>query len=397
MTSPIPARHLLPIGIGVVRAALVVRVLDEWWSYLPAGTIDDQVGDLGLTYAQSGWLLALLTLGGLIGLPIAALADRGFRRSLAMAGAIIIAAGLATFAIGPGFAWLAVAATLLGAASDILIRPLESSLAETAGDRLDRMLGRQHLITWLGDFIAPALLAVAAATAVGWRGVFAGTAAVFVAFALVLAFVRFPPVTVPVGADHPDFVAVRSLVRMPELWLLTAAEFILLPLDEAFLGFAVARVAAEGDASVAQLLAGATVVGGIAGSLTVTRTGLNRRRVGFGCALLVSGAFLTAAPLQIGGQLCGLVLVGYGTAIVWAKAHHRTLTLVPGRSAMVPSLVGMLSTPALLVPVAMGAVADTASITAALVSAAALSFPLAIVVLNLKGASVSAEEVADLD
>jgi MFS family permease len=371
--------------------------LDEWWSYLPAGTIDDQVGDLGLSYVESGWLLALLTLGGLIGTPIAALADRGLRRSLAVPGAVTIAVGLATFALGPSFPWLAVAATLLGAASDTLIRPLESSLAELADDRLDRMLGRQHLITWLGDLIAPALLAVAAATVVGWRGVFAGTAAAFVVFALVLALVPFPVASAPVGADDPDFVPVRSLVRLPELWLLIGAEFILLPLDETFLGFAVARVAATGDPSIAQLLAGATVVGGIAGALTVTRAGLNPRRVALGCAFLVAGAFLTSAPLPIGGQLCGLTLVGLGTAIVWAKLHHRTLTLVPGRSATVPSLVGILSTPALLIPVAMGGIADAVSLTAALASAAALSLPLAAVVMRLKRATVTAKEVSALD
>jgi hypothetical protein len=64
--------------------------------------------------------------------------------------------------------------------------------------------------------------------------------------------------------------------------------------------------------------------------------------------------------------------------------HHRTLTLIPQRSATVPTIVGVLSTPALLVPVLMGAVADAVSITAALLGAAALSLVLAVAVAVLR-------------
>lgn len=395
--SPGP-RALVTSGIGVVRCALVVRLLDEWWSYLPAGSIDDQVRDLGLSYGQSGWLLALLTLGGLIGSPFAALADRGHRRLLATTGAVLIAVGLSAFALSAPFPVLAVAATVLGGASDLVIRPLESSLAEAADGELDRLLGRQHLLTWAGDFVAPALLGVGAATAIGWRGVFALTAVVFVAFAARLATVVFPhPVDDTDGAGTSLLDSARSLLRHRELWLLTAAEFALLPLDEAFLGFAVARAAAEGEGAAAQLLAGGVVAGGLVGAAVVSRRGLDRRLVASGCGLLVVGAAVTAAPWPTAATIAGLVCVGLGTAIVWAKVHHRTLTLAPSRSATVPTMVGLLSTPALLVPVAMGVTADRLSITTALVGAALLAVPLAAVVLALGGGRVEPAELDTLD
>lgn len=395
--SPGP-RALVTSGIGVVRCALVVRLLDEWWSYLPAGSIDDQVRDLGLSYGQSGWLLALLTLGGLIGSPFAALADRGHRRLLATTGAVLIAVGLSAFALSAPFPVLAVAATVLGGASDLVIRPLESSLAEAADGELDRLLGRQHLLTWAGDFVAPALLGVGAATAIGWRGVFALTAVVFVAFAARLATVVFPhPVDDTDGAGASLLDSARSLLRHRELWLLTAAEFALLPLDEAFLGFAVARAAAEGEGAAAQLLAGGVVAGGLVGAAVVSRRGLDRRLVASGCGLLVVGAAVTAVPWPTAATIAGLVCVGLGTAIVWAKVHHRTLTLAPSRSATVPTMVGLLSTPALLVPVAMGVTADRLSITTALVGAALLAIPLAAVVLALGGGRVEPAELDTLD
>ena len=395
--SPGP-RALVTSAIGVVRCALVVRLLDEWWSYLPAGSIDDQVRDLGLSYGQSGWLLALLTLGGLIGSPFAALADRGHRRPLATTGAVLIAVGLSAFALSAPFPVLAIAATVLGGASDLVIRPLESSLAEAADGELDRLLGRQHLLTWAGDFVAPALLGVGAATAIGWRGVFALTAVVFVAFAARLATVVFPhPVDDTDGAGTSLLDSARSLLRHRELWLLTAAEFALLPLDEAFLGFAVARAAAEGEGAAAQLLAGGVVAGGLVGAAVVSRRGLDRRLVASGCGLLVVGAAVTAVPWPTAATIAGLVCVGLGTAIVWAKVHHRTLTLAPSRSATVPTMVGLLSTPALLVPVAMGVTADRLSITTALVGAALLAIPLAAVVLALGGGRVEPAELDTLD
>ncbi len=397
MSVPQAPRALITAGVGVVRAALVVRLLDEWWSYLPAGTIDDQVTDLGLSYGQAGWLLALLTLGGLVGSPIAALADRGHRRVLATSGALLIAAGLSAFALAAPFPVLVVAATVMGGASDIMIRPLESSLADTADGELDKLLGRQHLLTWAGDFVAPALLGIGAATVIGWRGVFTITVVVFVAFAARLATTTLPAPATPDDDDSSLLASARSLLRHREVWLLTAAEFALLPLDEAFLGFAVARAAAEGDNAAAQLLAGGVVVGGLVGAAVVSRRGIDRPLVIIGCTLLVVGAVSTAAPLAMPLTIAALAFVGAGTAVVWAKVHHRTLTLVPSRSATVPTMVGLLSTPALLVPVAMGVAADRFSITAALTGTAMLAIPLAAVVLALGGGRIDPDELDALD
>lgn len=396
MTSVPPPRPLASAGVGVIRAALVVRLLDEWWSYLPAGSIDDQVTDLGLDYGQSALLLALLTVGGLLGSPVAALADRGHRRLLATAGALTIAAGLAAFALSAPFPVLVGAAIALGAASDVMIRPLESALADAAeesGGRLDRLLGHQHLITWAGDLIAPALLAVGAATALGWRGVFALTAVAFVAFAAVLAATSFP--TPPVGASNEASLlrSARTLLRTPEVWLLAGAEAIMLTFDEAFLGFAVARAADESGGAAAQSLAVGLVVGGVTGALIIARRGLDRRIVGIGSVLLAAGVLTAATRLPIVAQVVALAAAGAGTAVLWAKVHHRSLTLAPRLSATVPTVVSLLSTPAILLVLGMGAIADAASITWALVGAAALSVPLALVVRELGGDVVAPDDL----
>lgn len=382
---------------GVVRGALVVRLLDEWWAYLPAGSIENQRLDLGLTYTQAGWLLAMLTIGGLVGSPIASLADLGHRRLLAVTGALVLAGGLSAFALGASYPLLVVAAGCLGAASDLVIRPLESSLADVAGHDLDRLLGRQHLLTWLGDFVGPALLAIGAATVIGWQGVFGITAVVFVAFAVTLALTEFPAPVVATDTDGEESLwgSARRLVRNREVLLLTCAEVILLPLDEAFLGFAVARLVDDGFGAAAQVLAGGIVAGGIAGSLVIARRGLDRGRTKAAAGAMAAGAFVAATPIGVVGQTLGMVAVGFGTALVWAKVHHRMLTVVPGRSATVPTVVSVLATPALVFPVLMGAVSDRWSITVALVAAATLTVPLAWAVLQLGGDRVAPDDLTD--
>jgi MFS family permease len=373
-------------------------VLDEWWSYLPAGTIEDQRLDLGITYTQAGWLLALLTLGGLIGAPLGALADRGHRRLLAVGGAAVLALGLATFALGAPFIALAIASAAMGGASDVIIRPIEASLAEIATEGFDKQLGRMHSITWAGDFIGPALLALGAATFIGWRGVFAITAAVFVAYAIVLAATEFPDPPDSAGDDADSTSLWRSsrrLATMPEVLLLTAAEFILLPLDEAFLGFAVAQRRTEGIGAAAQLLAGGIVVGGITGSALIARRGISRAFIRTGAIAMMAGAGGAALPSAITLQIAAMATLGFGTAIVWAKVHHRMLTIVPGRAATVPTVIGLLSTPSLLVPTLMGSVSDRISINAALAMTAALTIPLAVVVLRLGGDRITADELDD--
>jgi MFS family permease len=380
----VSVRALTRLPLGLVRVTLVVRVVDEWWSYLPAGAIGDLRRDLGVSYAQAGWLLALITVGGFVGGPLGALADCGHRRLLATTGAGLIAVGLVVYATGAPFVALAAASMVLGAASDLMIRPLETSLAELAGDQLDTLLGRQHLVTWFGDLIGPALLALGATTWLGWRGAFGFSAAMVASYGVALALIEYPPVAEPDLDEPPLWREALRLGRTRVVLLLAGAELIMIPLDEAFLGFAVARLTAEGRGPSAQSLAGALFVGGVVGSSLVSRRGLAGRRNVGAVSALAAGALTAAAVPWLGLQLVGMTALGYGTAVTWTVVHHRTLTAVPGRSSTVATVVSMLSTPALLVPVAIGWLADRTSLTVGLVVTALLAVALAVFVLALR-------------
>jgi MFS family permease len=357
---------LLRLPGGVVALALVGRLVDEWWSYLPAGAIGDLRSDLGVTYAQAGWLLALLWVGGLAGAPLGALADHVARRPLAAGGAGLLATGLVPYALGAPFAVLAASSFVLGAASDMTLRSLEASLEEVAGDRLDKLIGRQHLITWAGDLIGPLLLAATSANAGGWRAAFAVTAAVLGVYGVTLAITEFPPPPRPADHVRGAWRDGLALLRRRDVQRLAAVEFLLAPLDEALLGFAVARLIGAGHGHTSQLLAVGVFVGGLAGSGLVSAAGLSDRIRRVGPVVLLAGTLLVAPDRGAVVGTAAMSLVGFGMALTWASVHQQMLVVERGRSATVSAVVGIIATPAALVPVAIGLVADRTTITVGL-------------------------------
>lgn len=373
---------------GVVTAALLSRLVDEWWSYLPAGAVEDFRTDLGLTYAQAGWLLAALWLGGLAGAPLGVLADHVDRRIPAVGGATGLTVGLVAFALAAPFPVLAGASMVLGMSSDLVLRPLEAALAELEPERLDRLLGRQHVLSWFGDVAGPGLLAVGAATALGWQGAFAITAAVTAMYAVTLAFIAFPPPPAPDHDVRSALQGVAGLFRRREVVTLALVDIALTVLDEPFFGFAVARLAADGRGAASQILALGSFVGGLIGSAVVERRGLGRwtRRLG-APAMVVGTVVVVVSRDLVAVQLVGMALNYGGMSLVWAAMHHRLLTVVPGRSASVAAVVGILGTAGAIGPVAMGAISDAAGLSAGLGVGIGLAVVLVVLRWTPRGAT----------
>ncbi|MEO5901792.1 MAG: MFS transporter [Ilumatobacteraceae bacterium] len=375
----IRGRVLALLPGSVIGAALVVRLFDEWWSYLPAGIVDDLHRDLGVSYAGAGWLLSLLTLGALVGSPLALMADHVDRRLCAVGGAVVIAACLAAYALGAPFWVLVIATSLLGTASDLLVESIEASLSELPEERLDRVLGRQHALSSVGDLLGPALLALGASTPLGWRGAFASTAAAMLAYALYLATVPFPAPQDAAGSMREIVAEAIVIGRRRDVRRLAVLEMLISPLDEPLLAFVVARAAAGGRAEgIAQILAVAVMVGGLGGSLLVGRIGISERTRRIGPLVLLAGTVVSVAmPSVVAGTL-GMVGVGGGMAIVWADVHLRSLTVVPGRAATVSTVIGTIGSAAAFAPVLSGTLADrgglTAGLTVYVVVAAAIVF-----------------------
>jgi predicted MFS family arabinose efflux permease len=376
----------------MVFAALSVRLIDEWWSYLPGGIIEDLRSDLGVSYSEAGSLIAIAVLSGLVGGPLGALADVADRRLVAVTGSALQTLGLILFATGSSFPILALGVLLLGAAGDLVIRPLEAALAESlSDDELERSLGRQHVLSFVGDFLGPALLTLGAVTWIGWRGAFWITAGAVACYTVFLLTISFPAPARTAHGETSNRSGFRDLLRRKDVLRLVVLDVLLFPLDEPIAAFAVAAVAID-RSSIAQVIAFGYVLGGLLSSAIVGRRGLDRfAQYGGGPSLVIGslGVVAAIAATEFGsldatvagiGAAIAMVIVGVGMGFTWADLHHQQLTVVPGRSASVASIVGTLSSVGALWPTLAGWVSDQGSITAALslfaVAAVALSFAL---------------------
>ena len=370
----------------MVIAALTVRLIDEWWSYLPGGVMENLRVDVGLSYAQAGSLISIALLSGLVGGPLGMLADVFDRRLLAVVGSALQTLGLVMFAAGHSYWPLAFGVLLLGAAGDLVIGPLEAALAEsTSHEELEHALGRQHLLSFVGDLLGPVTLAIGAATFVGWRGVFWITAALLGLYTVFISTVSYPPRH---SAVTDERVPMKDLLRNRSVLKLVLLYVLLFPLDEPIAAFAVAAIAIDRPV-IAQMIAVGYVVGGLGSSAIVDRQGLNASARRFGGSSLVVGALGVASVIavfergnvsaQMAGFLAALAMavVGIGMGFVWADLHHRELTVVPGRSASISAIVGTLGSVGAIWPLLGGWMADQISITAPLLLFAAAALLLA--------------------
>jgi FSR family fosmidomycin resistance protein-like MFS transporter len=348
------------LPLGLLASLLLVNLADEWFAFLPAGAMESIRADLGLTYAQAGVLLALLPAGGLLGIFLMAAADFVSRRLLGAAGALVYALCLLTFATGRSFAVLAIASLVWGAASDAFVHATQLALAELAGDELDATLARTNVLGSVGDLIGPLTLAVASATGVGWRPIFAVGGVLMLGYAGALAAQRLPP-------PHPDGATPWSVaravlgdtrvVRLAVIWALITL------LDEPFLGFLIANLEETHcvSAAVATALVGAIVAGGIftytvlavSGRSFSVRTRLTSASIG----LLVTVLVMVAAPWPAVIALAG---VGFGAAIalLWVTLQAMTLRLRPGQVGTTQAAVSGLATVGVVLPPLIGVAAD---------------------------------------
>ena len=368
---------------GLLAAALLVRALDEWWSSLPAGVVESVHIDLGLTYSQAGWLLGLLSIGGVVGLPIAAISDHASRRVTATSGALGLAGGLLPYAFGTPFWLLAAGSLVLGICSDLVIQPIESALAETAGDQLDRVLARQHLLSFVGDALGPVLLAIGASTVLGWRGAFGVTAAGCVAFAVLTAATPMPPPPAPDTAANAAR-DVWKIARDPTVIRLGVLDVVMSPLDEPLYGFALAVAITGGtQPGVAQLwLAAPVLAGGVVGSLLAERNGVSVRLMTGGRVATLAGVVLIALVRGLAATVIGMFVAWVGMSIIWTVVHTRSLTVIPGRTATVHAVIGVIGVLGALVPTLTGSVADRSSLASALIVFVVAAIVLAVLAPN---------------
>jgi predicted MFS family arabinose efflux permease len=247
------------------------------------------IADLGLSYAQFGWLLGLYLLpGALVALPGGALGRRFGDRRVVVAGlALMVVGGLLT--AGADAFGMALTGRLVSGVGAVIMNILLAKIVA------DWFVGRE-LSTAMGIMLTawPVGLGLAAVTlgAVSWRTAVAATAAVAATGLLLMLLCR----DAPGAAAGP----VRAALRARDLWQSISAGFAWGCFNASIVvivafgpGLLIARGAALGDAGrVVSLAIWLTM-------LSVPLGGLATDRLGRPTLLIVGGSLAAAATMLL--------------------------------------------------------------------------------------------------
>lgn len=352
-----------------MASLLLVGFAEETVAFLPFGAVESIREDVGISYVQAGFLLALYPGVGLLATPLGVVVDYVSRRLIAAVGGIGYGVGLCLFAVAGDFATPLAAVVIMGLLGDALVRAAEVALVDVAGGRTEAALARSNLLAAVGDLVGPLLLAASLATGFGWRGAFWAGGALMIAYGLVLATQPLPR---PARADDGEerrpwrsFVEVARDRRVVVAGLLVA---LVVAFDDTFVGFAVAFLTTDRGLTpaVATLAAGAGMAGGIAAAAWASRT--NRRRLGLRpCAvLLLAGVVLLLAVPNVVAAAAGTAAVGAAVNLARIILRAGYLTLRPGQAGTTSAVAEAVANVGVLTPPAIGLIADRHGLTAAM-------------------------------
>jgi predicted MFS family arabinose efflux permease len=352
----------------------LVRLVDETTGFLPSASVERFRDDVGIDYRVAGAIFLAYGIGGIAGGVAVAATDGRSRRAVTVGGALVLAAAMALFGAATAAPVLLVAAFVEAAGATCLVHGGEITLANDLaargeGHRLERVLARTNLWAVAGDVAGPLVLALARAAGVGWRETFLAAAALVALYGVVLARVRFPaPVDAPADGAGAEPVAVT---RQVTVWLLGAAAFATMPLDESYLAavLAFAEDVRGVDPALVALLGVAFVAGGavaftsladvVAG--TPLPTLLWTTGLGMSSVMLVA-AFAPAWALVPVGLVQSCLL-----AMTWLGLQVMVLRANPGREGRTKLLVEVTEASSFGIVVVLGVVADRAGLRDALV------------------------------
>ncbi len=354
-----------------MASLLLVGFADETVAFLPYGAVESIREDVGISYVQAGFLLALYPGIGLLATPLGVVVDYVSRRVMAAAGGIGYGVGLCLFAAARDFGTLFVAVVLMGLAGDALVRAVEVALVDVAGDRIEPALARSNLLGAIGDLVGPLLLAAALGTGLGWRAAFWAAAAMMLGYGLLLATQPLPPPAAGGGDEDEERRPWRTFLEVArDRRVLVAGLFVALivAFDDTFVGFAVAFLTTDRGLTpaVATLAAGAGMVGGIAAAGWASRT--SRRRVGLrSCAvLLLAGILLLLLVPNVVAAAVGTAAVGAAVNLAWIIVQAGYMTLRPGQAGTTSAVAEAVGNVGVLTPLAIGVIADHQGLTAAM-------------------------------
>ncbi len=293
------------------------------------------------------------------------------RRPLLLGSVLLIAASCALIGASPhlGGFWSAMAAmVLLGASGGAFQTVLMAAVADDNQPAPEFALNLTYTLLAIGAVLGPAATSALLRARLPWQWAFFGLAMVFV-----LVFISLTRERVPGGSDEPlTLHAARALLRTPVLWLLIAVTALYCGAESGL----VTWVSAFGEKTfgMPRALAGMSVaifwammiVGRAATTLLVTRVRLEGLLATLAGAAALVTTLLTRATggafVLMGAAVAGLFMSGI--APLTSTDCSRQFTRY--RAAAFGLALSGIGLGNVLVPAAMGAIADAATLRHAL-------------------------------
>ena len=351
-----------------MASLLLVRFADESVAFLPYGAVESIRADVGISYVQTGFLLALYPGIGLLATPLGVVVDYVSRRVMAAVGGIGYGIGLCLFAVAGNFTMLFVAVAVMGLIGDALTRAVEVALVDVTGDKIEPALARSNLLAAVGELIGPLLLAASLATGFGWRGAFWAGGAMMIVYGIFLATQPLPGPSGPDDEERTPWRGFLEVARDRRVIVAGLLVGVIVAFDDTFVGFAVAFLTTDRGLTpaVATLAAAAGMVGGIAAAAWAGRA--NRRQIGLRpCAVLMfAGVLLLLLVPNVVAAVLGTAAVGAAVNMAWIILQARYMTLRPGQAGTTSAVAEAVANVGVLMPLAIGLVAEHQGLTVAM-------------------------------
>jgi fucose permease len=338
-----------------------------WFAYLQAApglVIANLREELDLSYATGGLHIAAFAAGSMVAGVLAARLERTLGRAgLLWSAALVMGTGAIGLAAG-GRAEATVGAVLvMGAGGGLVLATVQATLADHHGGHRTVALAEANVAASIAYVVLIAVLSLTAALHAGWRSALLASLAV-----PALAWWRNRRLAIdarpPSDAAHGRLPGV-FWIAAAMLFCTTAAEWCVAAWGATFVADA---TAVSADAAVA-LMAG--YFGGVLAGRTLGSRLARRhdpaRLLALALAVTAGGFAIlwpAAAPAQ---ALIGLSLLGIGLGNLFPMGLSVTVALAPDRVAVASGrAVATTSCAVLLAPLAVGTLADSTSLTAAL-------------------------------
>lgn len=329
---------------------------------------------LSLSYAQIGLLFTIPMLVGMVAESLMGLvADGKHRRTLILGGGIGFIVSLFLVSISTEFYMLLFAFCLFNPSSGAFVGLSQAALMDVDPTRHEQNMARWTFIGAIGVFAGPLLLGVVMAATGNWRHGYYVLMVIGLVLWIAASRARFAKA---VEVEPPESMAagLREALRALRNWnvtrwlvLLVFSDFMLDVLGGfTALYFVDVVGTSEADAGIALAVwSGVGLVGDLLVIPLLERVrGLTYLRVSAGINLLLYPAFLL-----VPGYLPKLILIaalGFTNAGWYSVLAGRLYTSMPGRSGLVLTVSNVTTVFSALIPLALGATADTFGLLTAL-------------------------------